>query len=409
MRVANTMVYNMVRTNLGDITRELNDATKTASTGKRILSLSDDPIGVTQSLEIQSSLDGFDQVERGISLGTTWLTASENALTQSQNLITDTKTLAIQMANASISTAERAAAAETVQGTMEEILSLANTKIGDRYIFSGSKTDAPAFTGTTTEVRTLEIEGSLNSTLDNASFNFMGQNNLTLAEGAGLASGADNNAVTEALAELLNTNLNQATLDFQTATGSDAVITDVSSSDNVLTFTFAEGLDVDDTDVIDLGFVANGDIGNLTVSEGPNVPDYKGDSSPFSIKIGDSTVAIGNDGGEIFSDVFETLAAFKTALENDDLDGIQTAMDNLDDDFERVNVAITSVGTKMNRMDIKETIYQDLKLSETERLSDIEDVDITEAITNLEQKKLAYQAALSASAKVMELSLVDYV
>jgi len=308
MRVANTMTYNMVRNNLGDITRELSDATETTITGKRILELSDDPIGVTQSLEIRSGLDGFEQVERGISLGNSWLTASENALTQSQNLITDTKTLAIQMANASISPAERTAAAEMVQNTMEEIVSLANTKVGDRYLFSGSKTNTPPFT-----------------------------------------------------------------------------------------------LDTDNT------------------SSTYNTVAYNGDDNPFSIKIGDSTVAIGNDGEDIFSDMFDTLTDLKTALENDNIDGIpaspptpyipgiQDAMDALDGDFETLNVAISSVGTKMNRMDIKESIYQDLTLSDTERLSDIEDVDLTEAITNLEQKKLAYQAALSASAKVMELSLLDYV
>jgi flagellar hook-associated protein 3 FlgL len=284
------MMYNLVRSSLGDSTRKLNDATNTAITGKRILDMSDDPIGAAQSLGIRSGLDGFAQVERGISMGNSWLTASENALTQTQNLITDSKTLAIQMANAPISSAERTAAAGIVQNTMEEIVSLANTKVDDRYILSGSQTDQPAFI--------LQDDGTVSL--------------------------------------------------------------------------------------------------------------YQGDDEPFSIKIGDNVVAIGNDGGEIFSDLFESLSQFKTALENDDIDGIQSAMDNLDNDFDRLNGSISAVGTKMNRMDIKTTIYQDLTLSETERLSGIEDADITEAITNLQQKQLAYQAALSASAKMMELSLVDY-
>ncbi len=289
MRIANTMVYNMVRSNLGNITSDLNDATETAITGKRILNLSDDPIGVTKSLGIRSSLDGFEQVERGISLGNTWLTASENTLTQAQNLVTDTKTLAIQMANAPISSAERQSAAGIVQNTMEEIVSLANIKVDDRYLFSGSKTDTPAFT-----------------------------------------------------------------------------------------------LDVD------------------------NNANYNGDSNPFSIKIGDGKVAIGNDGDKIFGKLFNTLKVFKAALETDDLTGIQTAMEDLEDDFDRLNSAISTVGTKMNRMDIKSTIYQDLTISETEHLSGIEDADITQAITNLQQKQLVYQAALASSSKVMELSLVDY-
>ena len=45
----------------------------------------------------------------------------------------------------------------------------------------------------------------------------------------------------------------------------------------------------------------------------------------------------------------------------------------------------------------------------TERLSKIEDADLTEEIMELEAKELAYQAALSSSAKLMKLTLMDYI
>ena len=41
--------------------------------------------------------------------------------------------------------------------------------------------------------------------------------------------------------------------------------------------------------------------------------------------------------------------------------------------------------------------------------SRLEDADIAEAIMQLNTKELAYQAALSSSAKVMQLSLTDYI
>ena len=59
-------------------------------------------------------------------------------------------------------------------------------------------------------------------------------------------------------------------------------------------------------------------------------------------------------------------------------------------------------------METKEKIYQDLKITNTDRLSKIEDADITEAIMDLKSRELVYQAALASSAKVMQLSLVDY-
>jgi len=49
-----------------------------------------------------------------------------------------------------------------------------------------------------------------------------------------------------------------------------------------------------------------------------------------------------------------------------------------------------------------------MNLSNTARLSEVEDADITEAIMNLKSAEFAYQATLAASSKVMGLSLVDY-
>jgi flagellar hook-associated protein 3 FlgL len=287
MRVANKTIYDMVKYNLGKITEELNHANKVVSTGKRISDLSDDPVGLTQALNIKSSLSNFEQLGRNITTGNSWLTASESAMSNVQDLISDAKTLCVQMATATIGASERISASGTVQNMLEEVISLANTELNGSYIFSGSKTDTVPF-----------------------------------------------------------------------------------SQDGT----------------------------------------YNGDNNPFTIKIGrDSSVQVGSDGEAVFGTIFNTLSDLKDALGANDVDGIQTAMGNLDAHFDHVSNKISDVGSKMLRMEIKENIFQDLKISNTERLSEIEDADITEAIVDLQSKELVYQAALSSSAKVMELSLVDYI
>ncbi|RLB20676.1 MAG: flagellar hook-associated protein 3 [Deltaproteobacteria bacterium] len=291
MRVANTTIYDMVKFNLNNITEELNKANKVVSTGKRINNLSDDPVGLNQVLNIKSALSNIEQLGRNISLGKSWLTASESALTQVQNQISDAKALCVQMATATTGSAERASAAATVQNTLEEIVSLTNTEVNGRYVFAGSKTDAAPF-----------------------------------------------------------------------------------SRDN-------------DT----------------------NVVTYNGDNKAFTMKIGrDATVEVGSDGEAVFGDIFTTLSDLKDALEADDVSGIQAAMSNLDTHFDRISTKISEIGSKMLRMEIKENILQDLKIANTDRLSKIEDADITEAIMDLKAKELAYKAALASSARVMQLSLVDY-
>jgi len=286
MRIANKIVYDMVKTNLENTTKELYQVQKVVASGKRITKLSDDPIGVTQVLNIKSSLANIEQMGRNITMGTSWLTASESALSNVQDLISESKALCVQMATATTGAEERATAANTVQNTLEEIISLANTEVNGRYIFAGSETDSPPF-------------------------------------------------------------------------------------------------DEDGT--------------------------YNGDNNPFKIKIGrDATVAVGCDGEAVFGTIFETLNDLKSALESNTISGIEAAMDNLDSHFERISSQISDIGSKITRMEIKERIYEDSDLYNTERLSQIEDVDIAEAIIDLESKELAYQACLASSSRVMELSLLDY-
>jgi len=287
MRVANKAIYDAVKYNLGSISEELNKANEIATTGKRINNLSDDPVGLTQSLNIRSTLESIEQMGRNISYGNSWLTASESALTRVEDILSDTKALCVQMASGTTGADQRSSAAGTVQNMLDEIVSLGNTDVTGNYIFAGSKTDTIPF-------------------------------------------------------------------------------------------------DQDGT--------------------------YNGDNNAFAIKISkNSTVEVGSDGEEVFGNIFNTLSDLKTALETNDLSGIQDAMGYLDGHFEDISAKISDIGSKMNRMEIKDKIYQDLNFSNTERLSKIEDADIAEAIMNLSAAELTYQAALASSSKVMTLlTLVDY-
>jgi flagellar hook-associated protein 3 FlgL len=145
MRIANKSIYDAVTFQLGNITDELARANEVVATTKRINSLSDDPVGLNQVLSIKSSLSNIEQLERNITMGKTWLTAGESALTNVQDLLTDTKALCIQMASANIGDDERRSAADAVQNTLDELVSLANTQVNGRYVFAGSDTDNTPF------------------------------------------------------------------------------------------------------------------------------------------------------------------------------------------------------------------------------------------------------------------------
>jgi flagellar hook-associated protein 3 FlgL len=147
----------------------------------------------------------------------------------------------------------------------------------------------------------------------------------------------------------------------------------------------------------------------------PTLVTYAGNDDPFAIKIGkDTNVDVGRSGEQVFGanwdadNIFKTLIDLKTALQGNDVQGIQSAMQKLDDHLETIRNLVSDTAGKVIRLDVKEKIIQDLNLTYTERMSKLEDADIAAAIVELEAKGLAYQAALNSSAKVMKMSLLNY-
>lgn len=80
-------------------------------------------------------------------------------------------------------------------------------------------------------------------------------------------------------------------------------------------------------------------------------------------------------------------------------------MNQLAEDLTR---QISDFGARANRIETQNEIFINLELSTTENLSEKQDTDIIEALMKLKAKEVAYEAALSASAKVMQLSLVNF-
>jgi flagellar hook-associated protein 3 FlgL len=297
MRVANKTLYDSIIQRLNTVSSEMMEANEVVSSAKRINNLSDDPVGLVSVLDLRSSLANVEQIERNIQVGKNWLSSGESALNQVEELMVNTKELVVQMSTATVSSTERQNAVDLVDGYLDQLISLANSQVGGRYIFGGTNTGTTPF--------------------------------------------ALNAAGTQVL--------------------------------------------------------------------------YSGNDIPFSIKIGkDTNIEIGRDGEDIFgqnwddTNFFKTLIDLKTHLQNNDVTEIQATLDKLDSHLDKVRAVVSDIGGKTIRLEVKENIVQELEIAYSERKSSIEDADITEAIMILKSKELAYNAALSSSSKVMQLSLVNF-
>jgi flagellar hook-associated protein 3 FlgL len=66
------------------------------------------------------------------------------------------------------------------------------------------------------------------------------------------------------------------------------------------------------------------------------------------------------------------------------------------------------VGASMNRLTTASSISQENNIATTQVLSDLQDADYTQVVSDLAKQQTAYQAAIAASAKISQVSLLDY-
>ena len=409
MRVTNKSLHESIVSQLNDVSSAMVAASQVVSSGKRINRLSDDPVGLVSVLNLRSSLANLDQLERNLGTGRSWLEAGESALSETENILSEVKALCVQMSSANVGSVQRSNAVEVVDGYLRQILALANTEVGERYIFGGTKTDVAPFVLNDTGVGTPVVTQ-------------WGPQNHPRSEGVSTETSTMVYTFRTETAGLIGAGAVPAVVEWSTdgtpwtqhtpSGGGPETVTGIT---NGLLLDFGNQGDT----------LAVGDSFTVTCRDPSEEVEvlYQGNETPFSVKIGKTmNVQVGRNGEEIFGEngfdwsdpgaghdnVFKTLMDLKNHLRLNDAESVRETMTRLDGHLENIRAVISDTGAKVLRLDTKEGIIQDLKLVYTERKSGIEDCDIAQAIVNLKSKELAYQAALASSSRIMQLTLVDY-
>jgi len=142
--------------------------------------------------------------------------------------------------------------------------------------------------------------------------------------------------------------------------------------------------------------------------------EYNGNQANIEIEIDkNKRMVINCNGKDVFKkdggeDIFNILNDLKTGLENNDKVTIQAQIDKLDSAMDQISDYRANVGAKINHIDNTSVWFQDSKSRLDVLLSDNQDADMTEVITDLAREQTALQATLSSAAKVISYSLVDF-
>lgn len=134
-------------------------------------------------------------------------------------------------------------------------------------------------------------------------------------------------------------------------------------------------------------------------------------SGAISLEIGDNKFVTPNhNASDIFlnSDALESLRALSTALGNNDVPGIQAATGRLNAADSVVQNMLGTQGARINEMESARTNLDGLELTLKAFRSDLRDTEVDKAMAELVGKQTMYQAAMSATSRILGLSLANY-
>lgn len=116
-------------------------------TGKKVNRPSDDPVTVMKGMGYRREVDKVLQFQRNLGEANNWLDSSDDALDHVGSALHRANELMVNISTDTLTQEDREAIIAEVKELQKTIQDLANTKVGDKYIFSGTKTGTPLFNG----------------------------------------------------------------------------------------------------------------------------------------------------------------------------------------------------------------------------------------------------------------------
>lgn len=145
MRVTQSMLSNTMLRNLNSSYTRMATLQQQISTGSKLLRPSDDPVGVTKAMSYRTQLTQNAQYDENLDTATKWLDTTDTTLGSVTSAMTRVQELITQAANDTNQTTDREKMLIEIKQIQQEIHDLANTKVGDTYLFSGTRTNEPLY------------------------------------------------------------------------------------------------------------------------------------------------------------------------------------------------------------------------------------------------------------------------
>lgn len=434
MRIANSTLYDQGVNNITTMYAQLGHTQNQLSTGRRVLTPSDDPIAAARSLDLTQSQDINTQYGTNINAASASLGATDNALSSVTTILQSVHTLVVQAGDGVLAPSDLSAIANQIQANYQELLGQANATDGNgQYLFAGYKGSTPAFTETSPgnvvyngdqgqRLEQISAGRQIPSSVSGSSVFQLDPNGngtfVTAAAPANTGTGVVSpGTVTNSVAWSNAANPQNFTVKFYVDNTQTPPVTTYDVIDNVNNVSLETGAAPAATGPYLRTYTAGGAI-NLASQTPP-------DTNPTPFDYGAQLSVSGDPAtGDTFTvnpstttDLFSTLNNVVTALNAASTgpvadaklsNSLNTALSNLDQGLTNVLKVRASVGSYMKELDTAQTTQTSLSTQYQESISQLTDVDYAKAVSDFTAEQQALQAAQASYAKISGLSLFNY-
>lgn len=141
MRITNRMLQGATLGHLQSNLSKIAEASQKVSSGRRLLKASDDPGAASGAMRARSTLRALEQYKRGIEVANSRAEAEEMTLDSVMDVLVRAKEVGVGQAGDTADAQSRQAVKAEVDQLLEHLVQLANTRLGDDYLFGGTRGD----------------------------------------------------------------------------------------------------------------------------------------------------------------------------------------------------------------------------------------------------------------------------
>ena len=145
MRVADNFRYQLYQTTLSNLKAQMDQTTQEVASGKKVMVPSDDPSSYAQNLQILTQQSQNTQYKSNLDSLQALGSYYQTAVNSMGNILSSVQQLAVEQASSTADANSRSSAAQQVNDIIQQFVTLGNTKVGDTYVFGGTKANNPAY------------------------------------------------------------------------------------------------------------------------------------------------------------------------------------------------------------------------------------------------------------------------